>query len=79
MTGNSNIMRTFLYNLLRYNFIVFNQFLLLISLHRIYNTLGYEPADLTVHPPPPELQRVSSFFFVMVSSVPKKMSSKESL
>ena len=26
--------------------------------------LGYEPADLTVHPPPPKLSRVGSFFFV---------------
>ena len=25
-------------------------------------TLGYEPADLTVHPPPPELPRVGYFF-----------------
>ena len=27
------------------------------------STIGYEPADLTVHPPPPELPRVGSFFF----------------
>ena len=46
----------------------------------IYTVLfiGYEPADLTVHPPP-ELPRVGSFLFVQLSSVPKKMSSKESL
>ena len=24
--------------------------------------LGYEPADLTVHPPPPKRSRVGSFF-----------------
>ena len=28
--------------------------------HTFY--IGYEPADLTVHPPPPELPRVGSFF-----------------
>ena len=27
-----------------------------------HTELGYEPADLTVHPPPPELPRVGSFF-----------------
>ena len=46
------------------------------------NTLGNEPADLTVHPPPSELHSRSSvglFFSVCVSSVPKIMSSKESL
>ena len=30
---------------------------MLLSYH-----VGYEPAGLTVHPPPPELSRVGSFF-----------------
>ena len=30
------------------------------------NVLGYEPADLTMHPPPPELPRVGSFFRIGV-------------
>ena len=40
--------------------------------------VGYEPADLTVHPPPRTAEG-GFIFFVEVSSVPKKMSSKESL
>ena len=39
--------------------------------------VGYEPADLTVHPP--RTAEGGFIFFVKVSSVPKKMSSKESL
>ena len=39
--------------------------------------IGYEPADLTVHPP--ELPRVGSFFSYRCLVFPKKMSSKESL
>ena len=31
-----------------------------------YIILGYDPADLTVHPPPPELPRVGSFFRIGV-------------
>ena len=27
-----------------------------------YSIIGYEPADLTVHPPPPKRSRVGSFF-----------------
>ena len=34
--------------------------------------LGYEPADLTVHPPPPELPRVGSFFSYRCLVFPKK-------
>ena len=41
--------------------------------------LGYEPADLTVHPPPPELPMVGSFFSYRCLVFPKKMSSKKSL
>ena len=41
--------------------------------------IGYEPVDLTVHPPPPELPRVSSIFSYRFLVFPKKMSSKESL
>ena len=41
--------------------------------------IGYEPTDLTVHPPPPELPRVGSFFSYRCLVFPKKMSSKESL
>ena len=47
--------------------------LLLMSL--IWNVcilLGYEPADLTVHPPPPELPRVGSFFSYRCLVFPKK-------
>ena len=36
--------------------------------------IGYEPAGLTVHPPPPERSRVGSFFFVWVSSATKMFS-----
>ena len=34
--------------------------------------VGYEPADLTVHPPPPELPRVGSFFSYRCLVFPKK-------
>ena len=34
--------------------------------------IGYEPADLTVHPPPPELPRVGSFFSYRCLVFPKK-------
>ena len=34
--------------------------------------IGYEPADLTVHPPPPELPRVGSFFSYRFLVFPKK-------
>ena len=33
--------------------------------------LGYEPADLTVHPPPPRMIEGGFIFFVWVSSVTK--------
>ena len=35
------------------------------------NVIGYEPADLTVHPPP-ELPRVGSFFSCRCLVFPKK-------
>ena len=35
-------------------------------------TIGYEPADLTVHPPPPKLSRVGSFFSYKCLVFPKK-------
>ena len=38
----------------------------------VYVLLGYEPADLTVHPPPPELPRVGSFFSYRCLVFPKK-------
>ena len=34
--------------------------------------IGYEPADLTVHPPPTELPRVGSFFSYRCLVFPKK-------
>ena len=34
--------------------------------------VGYEPADLTVHPPPPRTAEGGFIFFVWVSSVPKE-------
>ena len=34
--------------------------------------IGYEPAYLTVHPPPPELPRVGSFFSYRCLVFPKK-------
>ena len=37
----------------------------------IYIQIGYEPADLTVHPPP-ELPRVGSFFSYRCLVFPKK-------
>ena len=39
--------------------------------------LSYEPADLTVQHPPPELLGVDSFFFVKVSNVPKNVHKKK--
>ena len=33
--------------------------------------IGYEPADLTVHPPPPRMIEGGFIFFVWVSSVTK--------
>ena len=43
--------------------------------------MSYEPADLTVHPPPPKkkLSRVCSFFLYRCLVFPKKMSSKRGL
>ena len=43
------------------------------------NNIGYEPADLTVHPPPPELPRVGSFSPYRCLVFTNKMSSRESL
>ena len=34
--------------------------------------IGYEPADFTVHPPPPELPKVGSFFSHRCLVFPKK-------
>ena len=34
-------------------------------------TIGYEPADLTVHPPPPRMIEGGFIFFVWMSSVTK--------
>ena len=39
--------------------------------------VGYEPADLTVHPPPKKTMRVGSFFFAWVSSATKIFSPKK--
>ena len=39
---------------------------------QLYSIIGYEPADLTVHPPPPELPRVGSFFSYRCLVFPKK-------
>ena len=39
----------------------------------VIKTLGYKPADLTVHPPPPKKTIEGGFIFlVSVSSVPQK-------
>ena len=35
--------------------------------------IGSEPADLTVHPPPPELPRVGSFFRIGVQCFQKNV------
>ena len=40
-------------------------------LRYLANIIGYEPADLTVHPPP-ELPRVGSFFSYRCLVFPKK-------
>ena len=40
--------------------------------------IGYEPADLTVHPPPPRMIESGFIFFVWVSSATKNFSSKKS-
>ena len=40
--------------------------------------IGYEPAGLTVHPPPPRMIEGGFIFFVWVSSVTKIFSSKKS-
>ena len=46
----------------------------------MYTDIGYEPADLTVHPPPPPRTAEGGFIFSYRCLVfPKKMSSKESL
>ena len=50
-----------------------------VNTHLQPEHLGYEPANLTVHPPPPKLLRVGSFFSYRCLVFPKKMSSKESL
>ena len=39
--------------------------------------IGYEPAGLTVHPPPPRMIEGGFIFFVWVSSVTKIFSSKK--
>ena len=39
--------------------------------------LGYEPADLTVHPPPPRMIEGGLIFFGWVSSATKFFSSKK--
>ena len=54
----------------------------LVKIHHylfIYSVclLDYEPATLTVHPPPPRTAEGGFIFFVYVSSVPKKISSKD--
>ena len=47
--------------------------LLKIYINRLpVQLIGYEPADLTVHPPPPELPRVGSFFSYKCLVFPKK-------
>ena len=61
---------------------MFSKKCFLICAFTKFNTdhLGYEPADLTMQPPP--LKKPVEgvlIFFVSVSSVPQKMSSKESL
>ena len=39
------------------------KFSIAVQLVDIYSyTIGYEPAGLTVHPPPPKRSRVASFF-----------------
>ena len=35
--------------------------------------IGYEPGDLTVHPPPPELSRMGSFFSYRCPVFPKNV------
>ena len=48
-----------------------NTLIYIIHVHRKYMHLGYEPGDLTVHPPP-ELPRVGSFFSYRCLVFPKK-------
>ena len=43
-----------------------------VNVRLMLNNIGYEPADLTVHPPPPELPRVGSFFSYRCLVFPKK-------
>ena len=42
----------------------------MLKKNRLYH-LGYEPAGLTVHPPPPKMIEGGLIFFVWVSSVTK--------
>ena len=57
-----------LYDTCNYNKLHYSK---LIIVHSI-TTVGYEPADLTVHPPPPKLSRVGSFFSHRCLVFPKK-------
>ena len=43
-----------------------------IVYHNVQLKLGYEPADLTVHPPPPRTAESGLTLFAQVSSVPPK-------
>ena len=42
-----------------------------------YKLIGYEPAGLTVHPPPPRMIESGFIIFVWVSSATKKFSSNK--
>ena len=44
----------------------------MIAVFQNIYVVGYEPADLTVHPPPPELPRMGSFFSYRCLVFPKK-------
>ena len=56
----------------RYNVIIVTVSLYSDAQH-VYIHVGYELADLTVHPPPPKLSRVGSFFSYRCLVFPKNV------
>ena len=54
------------------NFPEFSDWFIITVIHLDISLVGYEPADLTVHPPPPELPRVGSLFLYRCLVFPKK-------
>ena len=71
--------------ILNFDKLVFQRICLMMFKHHIGGVpkpisdlfqIGYEPAGLTVHPPPPKMIEGGFIFFVWVSSVTKIFSSK---